>query len=234
MQPFELETCVFSLSSHQAFPRCVTFAMQRQVDITKFCVPSVAGPPSEQESESKAINDVEEEWGLQTMEVDESSGAACAQTMLELLQKAHATYGGLEKFLQVRFQKQGDLQAFVEYLSEISPCGSGHEFCVPAELPTVTLEKLECSESLRIHPASFAFLETATVRGPAEADTVMRLAEELLKDGLVTSTEPLLLTQSEQLTNDVVKSFGDEAGPHHEETNVLHVVFHHVAFLFIE
>ena len=141
---------------------------------------------------------------------------------MELLQKAHAAYGGLERFLQVRFQKTSDLQAFVDYLNEVSPCGSGHEFSISAELPKVTLENLENAESLRIHPASFAFLENATVRGPAEADTVIKLAEELLKDGLVTSTEPLLLTQSEQLTNDVVKSFGDEAGPHqpYPRTNV--------------
>ena len=200
---------MFSLSSQQAFRRGATFAMQRQTNIEKFCVPSVQGPESE-----VGISDVDQEWGLQAMEVDESSRAGSAQTLMELLRKAHATYGGLEKFLQVRFQKQGDLQAFVQYLKEISPCGSGHEYCVCAGLPTVTLEKMECSESLRIHPASFAFLENSTVRGPAEADTVMRLSEELLKDGLVTSTEPLLLTQSEQLTDDVVKSFGDEARPH--------------------
>lgn len=192
--------------------------MARQTEITAFMETAQQGPLSEVGSDGMdgSSADVEEAWGL-SVEVDQSS----AQKLLELLEKAHATYGGLEKFLQVRFQNRDEVQSFCHYLGEICPCGSGHEYAIAGNLPKTSQDQLECSESLRIHPASFAFMDSATVRGPAESDTVMKLAEEILKDGLVTSGEPLLLTQSDQLTNEVVKFSGDaevdEAG------NILHV-----------
>ena len=188
--------------------------MQRQMDMRSFLQPEPAAPSvSDRASDAgfqESAADVEEAWGLKEMEVDEKAEATHAKSLLELLQKTHSKYGGLEKFLQVRFQKKYELQSFADYLGELCPCGSGHEFAVAKDLPAISPADMGRAETLRVHPASFAFLDNATVRGPAEADVVTKLAEEILLDGLVTAGEALLLTQSTQLTDEVLKMYGDD------------------------
>ncbi|CAK9032260.1 unnamed protein product [Durusdinium trenchii] len=175
-------------------------------------VPSEAPAPSEGGApESNQSNDVETAWGLESMEIEEFSEAKYAKDLMDLLQKAHSKYGGLEKFFQLRFQQQTELQSFADYLSGFCPCGSGHEYAVGRDMPSISPDDMVNTETLRIHPASFAFLDSATVRGPAESDVVMKLAEEILKDGLVTAGEALLLPQSEALTKEVLQLYGPDA-----------------------
>lgn len=51
-----------------------------------------------------------------------------------------------------------------------------------------------------LHPAVFSYAPEASVKGPAENDIVRLMMEEILTDGFVTSGEPLLVIQSELLS----------------------------------
>lgn len=57
-----------------------------------------------------------------------------------------------------------------------------------------------------LHLASFSFAKGASIRGPAEHDTVRLLLDEMLLDGFVTQGEPLLVTQPAELLAELTEA----------------------------
>ena len=47
-----------------------------------------------------------------------------------------------------------------------------------------------------MHPATFSYSPMASVKGPAEWDVVEKLVDEILRDGFITSGDPILLNLS--------------------------------------
>ena len=50
-----------------------------------------------------------------------------------------------------------------------------------------------------LHPAVFSYSLEASVKGPAENDTVLLLVEEILQDGFVTGGDVLLVIQADRM-----------------------------------
>lgn len=63
-----------------------------------------------------------------------------------------------------------------------------------------------------MHPATFSYSPMASVKGPAEWDVVEKLVDEILKDGFITSGDPILLNLSED--SDSGAGLFPEAGTH--------------------
>ena len=141
-----------------------------------------------------------EETSVSTWQVEVPDGDALheswAQAMKKALQKCNEEYGGPQNYLANRFAERHECVSWLEYLLHVVP-KSCNNFCFKQDGGGVMPQDLGNVMPLLMHPAVFSFDMQSSVKGPSENDTVVALADEILKDGFVTAGDPILVTLSD-------------------------------------
>ena len=82
-------------------------------------------------------------------------------------------------------------------------------------LPNVTEATRGDHKPLVVHVACLTFYPEGSLKGNPEVATVLRLMEEILADGFVSASEPLLVVQDARIdgdSEDVASPWGNTAG----------------------
>lgn len=130
--------------------------------------------------------------------VDDTQFETTKASVLEKLAALQSKHGTLSAYLQKRYADPVDLQAFLVVLVDMAQ----------AEKPLWTVQaKLrasssldDCTESPILLPlAAFSFAKTCSVKPDADHQLVLDLAERFMLEGFLSSTEPVIVTQTAEL-----------------------------------
>jgi hypothetical protein len=97
-----------------------------------------------------------------------------------------------------------DLQAkFAVGLLEMLPLDGTVTYHAGALMPAVLEADMALQPALLLHPAMFSFHSQSSLKGHPLLNTCSRLAEEILLDGFITGSEPLLVKAVPDLVQEV-------------------------------
>ena len=138
---------------------------------------------------------VEEAWGLTQAEDDnpESWGRKRDAILADLKAKLknHTPLQLLEK----KYPSVHDKDQYARLLWHLFPPMASNPPWMRADLPGKQEESLTAEDVIVMHLATISFSATSMVCEPT-IDKIMKLVDEILTDGFVTDTEPLLLDVS--------------------------------------
>ena len=144
---------------------------------------------------------VEEAWGLAQAEDDnpESWGQKRDAILADIKAKLK-NYTPLQ-LLEKMYPSVHDKDQYARILWQQFPPMASHPPWMRADLPGKQEESLTAEDVIVMHLATISFSATSMVCDPT-IDKIMKLVDEILTDGFVTDTEPLILnvtrTQMEQ------------------------------------
>ena len=145
--------------------------------------------------QSESQFSVTEAWGLEDKTLPTGEGASNAKQLVILEKNVMAIikkFGSAGKYLRHRFASKDDLAAFRHYLYDLSPAeADAVVWDWKADLPVTSEADMGTVIPLKLHINTFSLSEIACVKGEPEHDTIQALLSEYLKDGLVTSGEPV-------------------------------------------
>ena len=159
----------------------------------------ICGPVSEMDSGEDGATrgpasamSVEEAWGLAQAEDDnpESWGQKRDAILADLKAKLknHTPLQLLEK----KYPSVHDKDQYARILWQQFPPMESHPPWMRADLPGKQEESLTAEDVIVMHLATISFSATSMVCEPT-IDKIMKLVDEILTDGFVTDTEPLIL-----------------------------------------
>ena len=147
---------------------------------------------------------VEEAWGLAQAEDDnpESWGRKRDAILADL--KAQLKNHTPLQLLEKKYPSVHDKAQYARILGHQFPPMASHPPWMRADLPGKQEESLTAEDVIVMHLATISFSATSMVCEPT-IDKIMKLVDEILTDGFVTDTEPLLLNVSPtQMENQVL------------------------------
>ena len=135
---------------------------------------------------------VEEAWGLTQAEDDNpESWARKRDAILADLQAKLKTLTPLQ-LLQKKYPSAHDKDRYARLLWHQFPPMASNPPLLRADLPGKQEELLTAEDVIVMHLATISFSATSMVCEPTK-DKILKLADEILTDGFVTDTEPLIL-----------------------------------------
>ena len=125
--------------------------------------------------------------------------------LLDMVTAGLSVTGGSLTYLNNRYATPAQQQEFAEKLFLAVPCDGTVAYCW-SKLPEVQSDAQSLTPANIVHPACFAFTgEELSVKPAPDLSTSLRLADEILRDGFVTSGEPILVTQPASLRNGSIR-----------------------------
>jgi len=97
--------------------------------------------------------------------------------------------------LQDRFKDPGRATAFGRCLIATFPLRDDTLYQLSANVQALTETEIGGEGPLALHPSLFSFGDDCSVKPPLDMAISKRLVEEILQDGFMTSTEPILVFQ---------------------------------------
>ena len=158
---------------------------------------------------------VEEAWGLAQAEDDnpESWGQKRDAIVADL--KAKLKNHTPLQLLETKYPSVHDKDQYARILWQQFPPMASHPPWMSADLPGKQEESLTAEDVIVMHLATISFSATSMVCEPT-IDKIMKLVDEILTDGFVTDTEPLILNvtpmQMEQQGLDGIPPWGATVG----------------------
>ena len=144
---------------------------------------------------------VEEAWGLAQAEDDNPESFGQKRDAILAHIKATLKNDTPLQILEKKYPSAHDKDQYARILWQQFPPMASHPPCMRADLPGKQEESLTAEDVIVMHLATISFSATSMVCEPT-IDKIMKLVDEILTDGFVTDTEPLILnvtpTQMEQ------------------------------------
>lgn len=112
-------------------------------------------------------------------------------------------HGGPRQYLQKTYGSAGSQVRFAAGLLQMLPLDSTVAYHAAQQLPAVMEADMAAGRPLVLHPAMFSFHSKSTLKGHPQLNTCCRLAEEIMQDGFVTGSEPLLVKALPELVQDI-------------------------------
>ena len=138
---------------------------------------------------------VEEAWGLAQAEDDNpESWGQKRDAILEDIKAKLKNHTPLQ-LLETKYPSVHDKDQYARILWQQFPPMASHPPWMRADLPGKQEESLTAEDVIVMHLATISFSATSMVCEPT-IDEIMKLVDEILTDGFVTDTEPLLLDVS--------------------------------------
>ena len=135
---------------------------------------------------------VEEAWGLAQAEDDNpESFARKRDAILEYIKNQLKNHTPLQ-LLEKKYPSVHDKDQYARILWHQFPPMASHPPWMRADLPGKQEESLTAEDVIVMHLATISFSATSMVCEPTK-DKILKLADEILTDGFVTDTEPLIL-----------------------------------------
>ena len=158
---------------------------------------------------------VEEAWDLTQAEDDNpESWARKRDAILADLQAKLKTLTPLQ-LLQQKYPRAHDKDRYARLLWQQFPPMASNPPLLRADLPGKQEELLTAADVIVMHLATISFSATSMVCEPTK-DKILKLADEILTDGFVTDTEPLILNvtpmQMEQQGLEGISPWGATVG----------------------
>ncbi len=116
-----------------------------------------------------------------------AEAAGSFATIQDTFQRESLAHGGPAKFLQAKLNIPEERNAFEAWLEEHCP-RSVQEY--PKEMPESTDDKMQ---TFVVHVSQLGHKQEMTCKAVVDYVTSLKLAEEILKDGFVTATDPIHL-----------------------------------------
>ena len=125
--------------------------------------------------------------------------------LLDMVTAGLSITAGSLTYLNNRYATPAQQQEFAEKLFLAVPCDGTVTYSW-SKLPEVQSDAQSLTPANIVHPACFAFTgEELSVKPAPDLSTSLRLADEILRDGFVTSGEPILVTQPASLRNGSIR-----------------------------
>ena len=135
---------------------------------------------------------VEEAWDLTQAEDDNPPGWARNREAILADIKAKLENSSPLQYLEKKYPSVQDLEQYARPLWQEFPPMASNPPLMRADLPGKQEELLTAEDVIVMHLATISFSATSMVCEPTK-DKILKLADEILTDGFVTDTEPLIL-----------------------------------------
>ena len=135
---------------------------------------------------------VEEAWGLTLAEDDNPESWGQKRDAILAHIKATLKNGTPLQILEKKYPSAHDKDQYARILWQQFPPMVSHPPWMRADLPGKQEESLTAEDVIVMHLATISFSTTSMVCEPT-IDKIMKLVDEILTDGFVTDTEPLIL-----------------------------------------
>ena len=135
---------------------------------------------------------VEQAWGLVQAEDDNPESFGQKSDAILAHMKATLKNGTPLQILAKKYPSAHDKDQYARILWQQFPPMESHPPWMRADLPGKQEESLTAEDVIVMHLATISFSATSMVCEPT-IDKIMKLVDEILTDGFVTDTEPLIL-----------------------------------------
>lgn len=119
--------------------------------------------------------------------------------VLKSLTKVLDKCGNVSNFLQRRHQCDKERQDFANSLHHLCRAGLPDWDVEEGKLPSSKVEAVQMSNCLKLPVAAFAFDPHCAVRSPPDNWHILELAESILNEGFITTTDPIMGMQSAEV-----------------------------------
>ena len=149
---------------------------------------------------------VEAAWGLVPGPQDVLPYLKNRDSILQLVKEVLEEHGSPINYLQEKYPSSDKREEYAHTLWKTFPPAEDEPLYLAAELPGESPSGKQI-----LHLACLSFSEASMLQVPA-MERCMKLADEILTDGFVTNTEPLMLNGSRRDTmgDDFVPPWGDK------------------------
>lgn len=129
---------------------------------------------------------------ITTFSLPEAVNNPVHNMVLQWMASAFSRAGGPVSYLTARFGSTSDRQQLVELLYKTFPPADDIEYLWDkSRMPLTKVDSPAArAHSFNVHIATLAFGKFASIKDDAEIATCLRLTEEYLQDGFISSTEP--------------------------------------------
>lgn len=115
--------------------------------------------------------------------------------IVENMQMVCKLHGGPRQYLQHRVGTADEAKAqFYDALVKLVPPDDTVAYHTEKHVPATEERNMGTTLPSIFHPSHFAWSDESSMKGHPEACIAVRLTEEFVKDGFITSSEPLLIT----------------------------------------